>query len=609
MSDWDEVLEEKDRNLNSFFRSLSNMWDLLGSSRRLIVKAVVMIFIIEILNIGFPYLLKLIFDQLPEIIGGKTISTGIIILVGALLIIKIASLTLKHFVAEKYFLKGIIKLENACPVLAQKKLLELSLNYHDKENTGKKISKIEKGCEKMVMIVMEVYWGIVPALFYLIINVVVALVIDWKLGLLFVIPFFPAMYIHYHMHNKFEGIWEAWEKKKEQAVGYFCQSIINVKTVQNFVQEKKEISNVEAIRSGMHDMDVEASIRMQRYFFVSGLILHLFYFATIALGFVFVAKGMSSIGTVVYMIATGNVTIFSIGDIMGNYARVMRKTVAVNRMKELMEQEPDIIDKGVSIVPKNYKGEFSFNDVTFTYPGKDNPVLKNFSMEIKSNRMVALVGKSGEGKTTAVRLLSRMYDVSSGKITIDGHDIRDFDLKWIRRLFAIVQQDVDIFDATLLENIRYPYPDASESQVVEALKASHLYDTLQNRERFPDGIKTQVGERGIRLSGGETQRVGIARAYIALLNGARVLILDEATSNLDSEAEKAIQKMIGKVREKLNISIIAIAHRLSTIQRADMIYVIDNGHVAEAGDHNRLVQKNGLYAHLVELQKLGDLRE
>jgi len=208
-----------------------------------------------------------------------------------------------------------------------------------------------------------------------------------------------------------------------------------------------------------------------------------------------------------------------------------------------------------------------------------------------------------------IRLISRMYDIDEGSIKLDGRDIRDLDLEYLRKIFAIVQQDVDIFDTTLLENIRYPDAEASEEQVIEALKASHLYEALQNLDRFPDGIKTQVGERGIRLSGGERQRVGIARAYIALLNGARVLILDEATSNLDSEAEKAIQKMIGKVREKLNISIIAIAHRLSTIQKADMIYVINNGNVAESGDHSRLVQENGLYAHLVELQKLGDLRE
>ncbi len=609
MSDWDGAVKAEDRNISSFLRSLSNLWSLLGEAKRLIIIATIMIFVIEILNIGFPYLLKLIFDELPEVIGGKTISSGLIALTGALLVVKVAALTLKHFVAEKYFLLGVIKLENRCPVLAQEKLLSLSLNYHEQENTGKKISKIEKGCEKLVMIVMELYWGIVPALFYLIINVTVALVIDWKLGLLFVAPFFPAMYIHYHMHNKFESAWEIWEKKKEQAVGYFCQSIINVKTVQNFVQENKEIEKFADLRGQMYDLDTEASIKMQRYFYVSGLMLHLFYFATIALGFVFVAMGRSSIGTVVYMIATGNVTIFSIGDIMANYARIMRKTVAVNRMKELMEQKSDIANVEGAIVPLKYEGRFEFRRVVFAYPGKDSPVLIDYSSCLEPNQMVALVGKSGEGKTTVARLLCRMYDASGGEILLDGKNVKDLELSWYRRLFAIVQQDVDIFDATLLENIRYPHPDVSEAQVLEALRAAHLDDVINSRERFPDGINTQVGERGIRLSGGERQRVGIARAYIALLNGARVLILDEATSSLDSEAEKAIQLMLDKIRGQLNISVVAIAHRLSTIQRADMIYVIDNGQVAESGDHARLVQKNGLYAHLVELQKLGNLRE
>ncbi|MBT5337779.1 ABC transporter ATP-binding protein [Candidatus Falkowbacteria bacterium] len=609
MSDWEMKLEKKDRNIQFLLRSLRTLWELLGDQKKAIGKAVFVLFFIEILSVSFPFLLKLIFDQLPEIIIQKQVSTYLVVLIGCLLVVKVVALVLKHFVAEISFLRGLIKLENGWPVVVQEKLLSLSIGFHETENTGKKISKIEKGCDKLVQIVIDMYWGILPQVFFLLINVTVAIIIDWKLGLLFMLPFIPAMYIHYRMFNRFEDDWEAWEKKKEESGGLLCQSIINVSTVQNFGQEKRELQQNLKIREFMQDLDINICEKMQLYFFGSGLILHLFYFITIALGFTFVFMGISSIGTIVYLIATGNITIFCIGDIMHTYTRVMRKSISVSRMKELMDTEIDIETCPEAIVPNSYAGEFEFDEVSFTYSGKDRPVLKDFSMMIHPHQMVALVGKSGEGKTTMIRLISRMYDIDEGSIKLDGRDIRDLDLEYLRKIFAIVQQDVDIFDTTLLENIRYPDAEASEEQVIEALKASHLYEALQNLDRFPDGIKTQVGERGIRLSGGERQRVGIARAYIALLNGARVLILDEATSNLDSEAEKAIQKMIGKVREKLNISIIAIAHRLSTIQKADMIYVINNGNVAESGDHSRLVQENGLYAHLVELQKLGDLRE
>jgi ABC-type multidrug transport system fused ATPase/permease subunit len=202
-----------------------------------------------------------------------------------------------------------------------------------------------------------------------------------------------------------------------------------------------------------------------------------------------------------------------------------------------------------------------------------------------------------------------MYDVSSGEILLDGMNIKNLDLAWYRRLFAVVAQEVDIFDASLRDNIIYPNAAATPEQIRTALKASHLEAILNDASRFPRGLETEVGERGIKLSGGERQRVGIARAYIAILSGAKVLILDEATSNLDSSAECAIQQMLDLVRRELRVTIIAIAHRLSTIQRADRIAVVNHGRIAELGDHQKLIAKNGLYAELVELQRLGELRK
>jgi ABC-type multidrug transport system fused ATPase/permease subunit len=610
MSDWDnDKLEKKDRNLKFFVKGMRTLWELLGKERKNIMFVFWLLVFTQAMEIVFSYCLKLIFDFLPGFANGVGVVTYLYWVLAAMAGAKLLGLLVRHFVKEIIFVNAVIRLENLWPVQAQKKLLELPMGYHERENTGKKISKINKGVDRLVDILTTLFWGTLPQLLYLIINVVVAIVIDWRLGILFCLPFIPAMILHFRIFDRYADGWELWEAKKEESTGKTCQSIICVNTVQNFVQEKTEIGVNQVIRDEMVEIDTTIHTEMQKSFFYIGCILQFFFFLTIALGVYLVYLGKSTPGTIVYLIATGSVTLQGIGDIMMNYTRTLRRMISVQRMKDLLDEKSSIENSESAIVPTGYEGEFSFSDVTFTYPGKDKPVLHDFSLTVSPKEMVALVGRSGEGKSTVIRLLCRMYDIDSGEISLDGQTIKEINLDWYRKLFAIVQQDVDIFDATLLGNVRYPYPEATEEQVQEALQAAHLDVILDNKERFPEGIQTQVGERGIRLSGGEKQRVGIARAYLALLNGAKILVLDEATSSLDSEAEQAIQQMIDRVQEKLNISIVAIAHRLSTIQKADKICVINDGRVVESGDHHRLVARNGLYAKLVELQKLGALRD
>jgi len=243
-------------------------------------------------------------------------------------------------------------------------------------------------------------------------------------------------------------------------------------------------------------------------------------------------------------------------------------------MCELIEQKTDVENSPEAIVPKKFEGNFEFKDVSFRYGNKNRYILRKLNLEINQGQMVALVSKTGEGKTTLIRLLCRMYDVEEGGIFLDEREIKTIDLSWYRKLFAVVQQDVDIFDTSIINNIKYAYPRSTEEQVRESLKASHLEKVINDENRFPDGLKTQVGERGVRLSGGERQRVGIARAYLSLLNGVKVLVLDEATSALDSETESEIMDEIYNVSE--DKTLIIIAHRLSTTERCQRVYTIEN---------------------------------
>ena len=229
-----------------------------------------------------------------------------------------------------------------------------------------------------------------------------------------------------------------------------------------------------------------------------------------------------------------------------------------------------------------------YDDVSFHYSDDDTPVLSHVSFEIPAGKSVALVGPSGSGKTTICSLLPRFYDVTGGRITIDGKDVRTLTLKSLRSQIGMVQQDVYLFSGTIRENIAYGKPGASDEEIIEAARRANIHDFIRE---LPDGYDTFVGERGARLSGGQKQRISIARVF---LKNPPVLILDEATSALDNESERWIQKSLEEL--SAGRTTITIAHRLSTIRNADEIIVITEDGIAERGTHESLMEQNGIYA-------------
>lgn len=244
---------------------------------------------------------------------------------------------------------------------------------------------------------------------------------------------------------------------------------------------------------------------------------------------------------------------------------------------------------------KTVRGEVAVKDVTFTYQGKEAPALRNVSFDIPKGKTVALVGRSGSGKSTIANLFTRFYDVDSGNIELDGHDVRDYKLTNLRSHFALVSQNVHLFNDTIANNIAYAATDEySREQIEEAARLAYAMDFIDNMD---DGLDTVIGENGTSLSGGQRQRIAIARA---LLRDAPVLILDEATSALDTESEKAIQSALDELQK--NKTVLVIAHRLSTIESADEILVVDEGEIVERGDHSTLIEKDGAYAQLHRIQ-------
>ena len=258
------------------------------------------------------------------------------------------------------------------------------------------------------------------------------------------------------------------------------------------------------------------------------------------------------------------------------------------RFLDVMETVPEIQDAPDAVDLANVKGHVCYEDVSFHYSDDETSVLSHVSIDIPAGRSVALVGPSGGGKTTICSLLPRFYDVTDGRITIDGHDVRTLTLKSLRSRIGVVQQDVYLFSGSIRDNIAYGKPEASEDEIIAAAKRANIHDFIME---LPDQYDTFVGERGARLSGGQKQRSSIARVF---LKNPPILILDEATSALDNESERWIQHSLEELSR--NRTTITIAHRLSTIKNADEIIVLTENGIAERGTHETLLDKNGIYA-------------
>ena len=278
-----------------------------------------------------------------------------------------------------------------------------------------------------------------------------------------------------------------------------------------------------------------------------------------------------------------------LGETLDQYQRAMAST---NRILDLLDT-PIAIHSGSQVLDSVVNGDIQLKNVTFGYAA-NFPIVENLSLEIAAHKTTAIVGATGSGKSTLVKLLLRLYEIQSGNIFLDRIDIRDLELRSLRSCMGWVSQDVFLFHGSVLENIAYGSFDATVDQIVEAAKIAEAHDFIQ---ALPKGYDTIVGERGQKLSGGQRQRIAIARA---VLRNPPILILDEATSAVDNETEAAIQKSLERITK--NRTTIAIAHRLSTIRNADRIYVMDQGKVVEMGTHDELVANNGIYAGLWNLQ-------
>ncbi|TDW51426.1 ABC transporter fused permease/ATP-binding protein [Flavobacterium sp. 270] len=374
------------------------------------------------------------------------------------------------------------------------------------------------------------------------------------------------------------------------------ETMQGISIVKAFANEWYEIARYK----GKINEVVKLAIKGGKYrgYFASFIIFCLFgaIVAVVWYGVRLSIAGEMSVGQLISFVLYSTFVGASFGGIAELYAQIQKAIGATERVFELLDETPEKIDLAANGAHEKIKGNVSFNNVAFSYPSrKEVEVLKNVNFTAEFGQKIAIVGPSGAGKSTISSLLLRFYDITSGEITVDGKNIYEYDLENLRGNMSIVPQDVILFGGTIKENIAYGKPDATDEEIILAAKQANAFNFV---EGFPEKFETLVGERGVKLSGGQRQRIAIARA---LLKNPSILILDEATSSLDSESEKLVQEALEVLME--GRTSIIIAHRLSTIRSADKILVLDNGKITEEGTHQELINlENGIYKNLSNLQ-------
>lgn len=477
----------------------------------------------------------------------------------------------------------------------------LSFAYHDKAQTAQLMSRATADIEAIRMFVGEGILSVISTVLMIVAIAVLIITVNWQLALMTLAFMPPITWIAIATSNRLRPVWLR-VQQLIAALGITLQeSMAGVKVVKAFSRQKEEGLKFGADAKKLYTEQVNAA-RVQA--FNQALMSMLLGLPTVLVlwygGRQVIGHNMS-IGDVTQFILYLGMLAMPIRRVGMIANMVSRSMSAGERFFEILDAESPVKEKPGAIEVGRLTGQIFFENVSFSYNSK-TPALNNINFSVKPGQLVALLGGSGSGKSTLINLISRFYDVSSGRITVDGIDVRDITLASLRKNVGIAQQDVFLFSASIRDNIAYGIPDASLEQIIAAAKAAQIHNFIQN---LPDGYNTWVGERGHTLSGGEKQRVAIART---LLIDPSILILDDSTSSVDAETEHLIRLALENLIK--NRTTFIITHRLPIIKTADIILMLKDGQIEEMGTHDELMAKDGLYkqTYLAQLAATQDAK-
>ena len=474
-----------------------------------------------------------------------------------------------------------------------RKLQKLPMAFYDKNKTGTIMSYVTNDVNALEGAMVDKSVELATEGFILIGSVVAMIYLDWKLTIFTILTFPVVLWLMNFFGKKIRRSSGQIQESTADITSVLQETVSSARVVKSFVREQYEIARFD--RENMANFD--ANMRNTRY--RATLTPTIEFVAAVGVTMILwyggnnVIQGETTAGALVAFLAYAVNISNPIKRITRAVGHIQKALAAAQRVFDLLDMQEAIQDQpGAQALPP-VTGTVSFEHVSFSY-NREDEVLHDLSFEVKPGQAVGLVGPSGAGKSTVASLLPRFYDCDSGLIRIDGTDIKQVTLDSLRNQVGIVPQETILFNGTVYDNILYGRLDATKEEIVEAAKAANAHDFIM---ALPDGYNSKLGDRGVNISGGQRQRIAIARA---ILKDPRILILDEATSALDTESEQLVQDALNRLME--GRTSIIIAHRLSTIKNADRILVLNKGRLAEDGTHEELMEKNGLYAHLYQIQ-------